>query len=318
MTSAVLYIAVGVLVLLLVYVGVQKIITPPKHPLGAAPLRTSSVITDLDHIPMTPDKIMFTYKCPLRELRAGMKTTIAHWQNFAPHLKVVYLDNDQCRRLLADHFGNTEARRLWDTLKGGAQKADLVRIVYLLKYGGFYSDVDQFPLRQFRLRANKPTDVLLSRDNPYFMLRRGIFQSFVGVGGPNHPFIAECLRTTLHYINGCESARDRVLQEVLSLHGMPRSWSKSFIASFFYDPYCFGGPASFMLAYRSHYGCMPDEKVPSEVTMLSRSISPFRIFEVFGPDGEALLSAKYDGYEDEIANDPDNYKVLGRKGESVA
>lgn len=108
-----------------------------------------------EHIP----KIVYqTSKFSEHNLPEELKQIMRKNKEMNPEYEWRYFDNAQCLFFIKEHF--PEYLEAYNTVKPGAFKADIWRLMVLLQNGGIYSDIPhsfQIPFRKFL----KPTDSML-------------------------------------------------------------------------------------------------------------------------------------------------------------
>jgi hypothetical protein len=141
--------------------------------------------------PLINDNVTITmhqsYKTPDEQTwHRGWKYQRQTWLDLHPHWFFIFWTDEQ-NELLANCIGFEQ-----QLLQGrtGIQKADLSRLMYLYKYGGFYADMDYIAIKNhqqlFDDNANQ-TILLQGRQEQVVGLEWGFARS------PEHPFWTFCL-----------------------------------------------------------------------------------------------------------------------------
>ena len=139
-------------------------------------------------LPSTPDNkiplILFrTAPFSFDQIPDLIKNVLQNALDYNPGIIQVYLDDDDCRTFLKQHY--PKHVRLFDSLKPGAFKADLVRICLLLKYGGVYSDIGHEYNQSFLPLLE---DVSLVLTNEPSFHRPGVHNAWMAAT-KNHPIM---------------------------------------------------------------------------------------------------------------------------------
>lgn len=95
-----------------------------------------------------------------------------------PEIKIVYFDNDGCRKFILRHFGKN-VLQAFDVLLPGSYKADLFRYCVLYINGGIYGDLTQTYKYPFNRIIDYTKDMCLTRDRVFGHKDFGIQISFM-------------------------------------------------------------------------------------------------------------------------------------------
>ena len=115
-----------------------------------------------------------------------------------PEYEFHFYDDERCRKLLRDHFGEI-AVKCFDDILPGAFKADLWRYAALYVYGGVYIDMDLLPIYPLREVIDPNIDTVLSNDNDFCKVNFLIYQAFIACREKD-PIMKEVFEKTIHNI----------------------------------------------------------------------------------------------------------------------
>lgn len=116
---------------------------------------------------------------------------VKNWKLLNPDLKIKVYDDKGCIKFLAKKFSSDHAK-IFKKLKHGPYKSDFWRLCVLYYYGGYYSDIDMYPLKS--LKYIIPENVTFATCLSIGQLE--IFQSFIA-STKNNPILKKCIDTTL-------------------------------------------------------------------------------------------------------------------------
>ena len=116
---------------------------------------------------------------------------VKNWKLLNPDLKIKICDDKECIKFLAKKFSSEHAK-IFKKLKHGPYKADFWRLCVLYYYGGYYSDIDMYPLKS--LKYIIPENVTFATCLSIGQLE--IFQSFIA-STKNNPILKKCIDATL-------------------------------------------------------------------------------------------------------------------------
>ena len=88
-----------------------------------------------------------------------------NWAKFAPNVKRIIYDDDQCIQFLNEYFGIAYVNK-FKSFKLGAYKADLFRYAWLYINGGVYMDIKTILLKPFDEMFPDPTFCYLVLSSP--------------------------------------------------------------------------------------------------------------------------------------------------------
>jgi mannosyltransferase OCH1-like enzyme len=104
--------------------------------------------------------VSFNQRCIPQE----MATSIEKWRDALPDHSIYFHDDDAVDRLLQlgwDEFPDLH-RLLACVQFKGAMKIDIWRVLVLYKYGGVYTDIDNWPMQNFTMTTIHPQDTFFS------------------------------------------------------------------------------------------------------------------------------------------------------------
>ena len=114
-----------------------------------------------------------------------------NWKFLNPDLKIKIYDDKDCIKFLVKKFSQEHAK-IFTKLEHGPYKADFWRLCVLYHYGGYYSDIDMYPLKS--LKYIIPENVTFATCLSIGQLE--MFQSFIASTKKN-PILKKCIDTTL-------------------------------------------------------------------------------------------------------------------------
>jgi hypothetical protein len=164
----------------------------------------------------------------------------------------------------------------YDTLVPGAYKADLLRLLFLYKYGGVYNDIGHKYLEPFEKFISNESLVVCKDEGEDWVPKHYLLNGFMA-SAQGHPMIKKSIDVVV------ENIRNR------------------FYGNSAIDP---TGPGAFGKAFNLHFGRKEDE--PIEVGMFDENTkvivhigSKSRII-IHNIDGSDLIKTKFDNYYDII------------------
>lgn len=270
------------------------------------------VVTSLDEIPESMEKIMMTFDCDIDDLADGMKRSIVAWQKFAPQMTVVYLNEAQRIRVVSDCLGS-DGVEAYKKMKGGAHRADFARAAYLWKYGGHYSDIDQYPTETFRSAIGP--DEFRCMNEPW-LFHSTICNSYLAFGSAGHPLAEKVAKMTMRAATE-EGFASRLAADTLQTL-MPSWIPKLSFLNRTLESFCYGGPVTWGAAFQDLYGAVPSSSNSHYVTSDGTRVQWWER-EILWPwycknsVGSGRLAFKYAEYEFDLLSMTDktqNYKAL--------
>ena|SRR2546426_4807720 len=145
-----------------------------------------------------PRTILQTFKT--RRVPAGLFGATKSWLELNPEYEYRFYDDDGCRTLIKEHFGE-QTLACYESLTNGAFRADLWRYCALYVHGGVYADADTHCTRPLRELIRKNDDFIVPRaNNPRFL-----FNAFI-CSVPRHPFLKNVIDTAVERITGGDFA----------------------------------------------------------------------------------------------------------------
>jgi hypothetical protein len=110
--------------------------------------------------------------------------TLQKWQAVLPSYSIYFHDDEAVDKLMNQDWPEfPHLSKIFQCLKfGGAVKIDVWRSLVLYKYGGIYSDIDNWPMKKFG------EDTILPDDEAFFFTDAGLRPSqWFQAMEPNHP-----------------------------------------------------------------------------------------------------------------------------------
>ena len=145
------------------------------------------------HAQRIPYTLFQTFKNT--DVPEGMRRAALSWIENNPEYEYRFHDDDDCRRLIQEHF-DTTVLRAFDSLNVGAFKADLWRYCALHVHGGVYADIDTVsvtPLREVIDPEDEFVTVFAGA------VSGGIFNAFI-CSTPGHPFLQRTIEEAVSRI----------------------------------------------------------------------------------------------------------------------
>ncbi|SOB73938.1 mannosyl phosphorylinositol ceramide synthase [Cedratvirus lausannensis] len=130
-----------------------------------------------------PKIIMQTWKT--RDVPDKWKSSPQAISRLMPEYQYYLFSDDDNERFVRKHF--PQYLPLWNSLKYGIQKADVIRYMFLYRYGGYYLDLDLEPQRSFDELPQADLLLVPSANN-----LNCLTNSFLA-STPEHPFWLELL-----------------------------------------------------------------------------------------------------------------------------
>lgn len=145
-----------------------------------------------------PRTILQTFKT--RRVPAGLFGATKSWLELNPEYEYRFYDDDGCRTLIKEHFGE-QTLACYESLTNGAFRADLWRYCALYVHGGVYADADTLCTRPLRNLIRENDDFIVPRaNNPRFL-----FNAFI-CSVPRHPFLKNVIDTAVERITAGDLA----------------------------------------------------------------------------------------------------------------
>jgi len=116
---------------------------------------------------------------------------VQNWKLLNPDLEIKLYDNKECIRFLNEKF-SSEYATIFKKIQHGPYKADFWRLCVLYYYGGYYSDIDMYPLKS--LKYIVPDNVTFATCLSFG--QHEIFQSFIA-STKNNPILKRCIDSTI-------------------------------------------------------------------------------------------------------------------------
>ena len=132
--------------------------------------------------------------------------TLERWQEVLPNYSIFFHDDDAVARLIAEEWHEFPGlqRAMRCVFFKGAMKIDVWRILILYKYGGVYSDIDNYPLSDFDERTirsdlsafffsdpwNRPSQWFMAAEPRHplmYLTLRQIIKNVMGIGNILRP-----------------------------------------------------------------------------------------------------------------------------------
>jgi mannosyltransferase OCH1-like enzyme len=122
-------------------------------------------ITNIDTLPGGIQKLIhLTYKS-IEEIPDKWKDVIPAWQKTHPDWKIIFWSDASNEYLINTYFG--KYRKLIDSMEYTISKIDIIRILYLYRYGGVYIDMDYIPLKNIGNLIKGNEDIYLFQVNGF-------------------------------------------------------------------------------------------------------------------------------------------------------
>ena len=103
---------------------------------------------------------------------------VQNWKLLNPDLEIKLYDNKECIRFLTEKF-SSEYATIFKKIQHGPYKADFWRLCVLYYYGGYYSDIDMYPLKSLKYIVhfwqNFFTNVFRSKEKSKFWQHLPLF-----------------------------------------------------------------------------------------------------------------------------------------------
>jgi len=98
------------------------------------------------------DEEQFGYTTVIQTAPTSMKIpkkVSENWKMYAPEVKRIVYNDEQCKAFLQEHFGSAFVAK-YNYMKHGAHKADLFRYAWLYINGGVYMDIKTQLIKPFK------------------------------------------------------------------------------------------------------------------------------------------------------------------------
>ncbi len=160
------------------------------------------IVRDPDHATITstrkiPRILHFSYKS--RCLPRDIARNINKWRETLPTYSIFFHDDEAVERMFQQDW--TEFPRLHKAMRcviyKGAMKIDVWRVLMLYKYGGLYSDIDNWPMKKFKERK-------IRSDLSFFSLKDSWNRpsQWFMAAEPGHPIMSLAMNTIVENILG--------------------------------------------------------------------------------------------------------------------
>jgi len=140
-----------------------------------------------------PRIIIQTFK--MREVPRALYGATRSWLEQNPEYDYKFYDDDDCRCLLAVHFGEN-VLQCYDALGAGAFRADLWRYCALYIHGGVYADADTVCRRPLNKLIGEGDEFVV----PFAVNRAHLFNAFICCI-PGHPFLKNTIERAVERIS---------------------------------------------------------------------------------------------------------------------
>jgi len=145
-----------------------------------------------------PRAILQTFET--RRVPAGLFGATKSWLELNPEYEYRFYDDDDCRTLIKEHFGE-QTLACYESLTRGAFRADLWRYCALYVHGGVYADADTVCTTPLRNLIRENDDFIVPHGNS----RRFLFNAFI-CSVPRHPFLKNVIDTAVERITAVDLA----------------------------------------------------------------------------------------------------------------
>ena len=175
--------------------------TPPKMSKGEYRMVSeTNVVARLPSatVQKIPRVILQTFET--RRVPAGLFGATRSWVELNPEYEYRFYDDDDCRALIKEHFGE-QTLACYESLPRGAFRADLWRYCALYAHGGVYADVDTLCTTPLRNLIRENDDFIVPHGNS----RRFLFNAFI-CSVPRHPFFKTVIDTAVERITAGDMA----------------------------------------------------------------------------------------------------------------
>jgi hypothetical protein len=136
---------------------------------------------------MIPDKIILTYKH-----KNIPSYVLANIKRLNPEKEILFFDDDDAIKFFLDEYDSSYVD-FFHSVKLGCTKGDFFRYCYLLKYGGYYCDID--------IQHIEPIRAYITQNLEFFSINAAIgpmtFQALLYCES-EHPIIKDCLDDIMH------------------------------------------------------------------------------------------------------------------------
>ena len=246
----------------------QAVANPPE--LREAPIGFQNKIITFDHFLSTRNgysdptgalipSCMFRLSpfplqtAPLPIIKALVDTAVLN-----PRLVQVYLNDEDCVQFI-DRFCTKRVKKAYDALIPSAYKADILRLLLVYKYGGWYNDMGHIYLQSLEVIATPYDGYVCTPDHATVW---GLHDAFFGAY-PRHPIIK-------FMVNHC-------IKNVMD---------KDYGA----DPLDISGPTAIGRAFNLYFGL--DSTTPAHVGNHSKNGTAYNIVPSLG----GVIQTKFPGY----------------------
>jgi glycosyl transferase-like sugar-binding protein len=135
-----------------------------------------------------------------RRVPAGLFGATRSWLELNPEYEYRFYDDDGCRTLIKEHFGE-QTLACFESLTNGAFRADFWRYCALYVHGGVYADADMLCTRPLRKLIRENDDFIVPCGNN----RRFLFSAFI-CSVPRHPFLKNVIDTAVERVTAGDLA----------------------------------------------------------------------------------------------------------------
>jgi Glycosyltransferase sugar-binding region containing DXD motif len=150
-----------------------------------------------DMVQKIPRTILQTFGS--RRVPRGLFEATRSWLELNPEYEYKFYDDDDCRTLIREHFGE-QTLACYELLTTGAFRADFWRYCALFVHGGVYADADTLCTRPLRELIGKNDDFIVPRAND----PRFLFNAFI-CSVPRHPFLKNVIDRAVERITAGDS-----------------------------------------------------------------------------------------------------------------
>eukprot|EP00441_Pelagodinium_beii_P045791 CAMPEP_0197623270 /NCGR_PEP_ID=MMETSP1338-20131121/3318_1 /TAXON_ID=43686 ORGANISM="Pelagodinium beii, Strain RCC1491" /NCGR_SAMPLE_ID=MMETSP1338 /ASSEMBLY_ACC=CAM_ASM_000754 /LENGTH=314 /DNA_ID=CAMNT_0043193185 /DNA_START=74 /DNA_END=1018 /DNA_ORIENTATION=- len=135
-----------------------------------------------------PRQLITTGKESLQHVKAEFLANVVRTANLNPDLKLRYLSDQDCYEYLQNYYNSTKLPGLYKAERHGMYRGDICRNAVLLREGGYYADMDIYPLVPFD-QFGPPEVTFMS----VFSTRRTLLLNAFMAATPGHPVLNKSL-----------------------------------------------------------------------------------------------------------------------------
>jgi len=136
-----------------------------------------------------PHQFITTGKAAFENIGQEFSDNMRRTQSLNPHMRLRYLSDQDCYNYLKRHYNETEIPELYKNEKIGMYRGDICRAAVLAREGGYYLDMDMYPLVPFEEFAGPEVTFMT-----VLTMGRTALLNAMMAATPGHPIMLDSLK----------------------------------------------------------------------------------------------------------------------------